>query len=123
MKRIALENMTVEQLVDRFVEIALAQDEALLMDEVEKYNRLYDQMDVLKQELKKRQGDGRASLLPLLKHKNAQVRLKAAITTLSIDPQAARNALQKIVDQKEFPQAANASGMMDALDEGRYVPS
>jgi len=115
--------MTVEQLVDRFVEIALAQDEALLMDEVEKYNRLYDQMDVLKQELKKRQGDGRASLLPLLKHKNAQVRLKAAITTLSIDPQAARNALQKIVDQKEFPQAANASGMMDALDEGRYVPS
>jgi len=49
MKRIALENMTVEQLVDRFVEIALAQDEALLMDEVEKYNRLYDQMDVLKQ--------------------------------------------------------------------------
>lgn len=123
MKRIELGAMTVEQLVERFTEIALAQDEALLMDEVKKYSRLYDQMDLLKRELKDRQGDGRSNLLPLLKHKNAQVRLKAAITTLSIDGQAARQALQNISDRNEYPQAASARSMMDALDEGRYVPS
>jgi len=115
--------MTEEQLVERFTEVALAQDEALLMDEVGKYNRLYDQMDSIKRELKDRQGDGRSSLLPLLKHKNAQVRLKAAIATLSIDLEAARQALQNISDKSEYPQAMEARGMMDALDEGRYVPS
>ena len=123
MKRISLEDMTVEQLVERFREIALAQDEALLMDEIGKYNRLYDQMVVLKRELKEREGDGRSDLLPLLLHKNAQVRLKAAIATLSVDPQAARQALQDISDKNEYPQAMSARGMMKALDEGRYVPS
>lgn len=123
MKRAATKGMTEEQLVERFTEVALAQDEALLMDEIGKYNRLYDQMDLLKRELKDRQGDGRSSLLPLLKHKNAQVRLKAAIATLSIDLEAARQALQSISDKNEYPQAMEARGMMDALDEGRYVPS
>lgn len=123
MKRVSLEDMTVEQLVEQFTEIALAQDEALLMDEIGKYNRLYDQMDLLKRELKDRYGDGRSSLLALLKHKNAQVRLKAAIATLSIDLEAARQTLQSISDKNEYPQAMEARGMIDALDECRYVPS
>lgn len=123
MKRVSLEDMTVEQLVERFTTMALDQEEALLMDELAKYNRIYDQMEAVEQELKKRSRDQRHVLLPLLDHKNAQVRLKAAIATLAIEPEAAREALQKIVDQKEFPQAGSAGSMLDALDEGRYVPS
>lgn len=115
--------MSNGELVERFTTMALEQDEALLMDEIGKYNKIYDQMEAVKKELKARAGDERRLLLPLLEHRNAQVRLKAAIATLAIEPEAARNALQKIVDQKEFPQAANASGMIDAVDEGRYVPS
>jgi hypothetical protein len=123
MKRVSTKDMTVEQLVERFTTMALDQDEALLMDELARYNRIYDQMDALKKELKVREGDKRRVLLPLLDHGNAQVRLKAAIATLTIEPEAAREALQKIVDQKEFPQAGSAGSMLDALDEGRYVPS
>jgi hypothetical protein len=115
--------MSNGELVERFTTMALEQDEALLMDEIGKYNKIYDQMEAVKQELKARAGDQRRLLLPLLEHRNAQVRLKAAITTLAIEPEAARNALQKIVDQKEFPQAANARGMIEAVAAGRYVPS
>jgi hypothetical protein len=123
MKRIALQEMTVEQLVEQFTTMALEQDNALLEDEIGKYNRLYDKMEELEQELKERDDDQRRLLLPLIDHPNSEVRLKAAIATLSIDPEAARQALQHISDNNEYPQAAYARGMMKALDEGRYVPS
>lgn len=123
MKRNRFAEMSNGELVERFTTMALEQDEALLMDEIGKYNKIYDQMEAVKQELKVREGDKRRVLLPLLDHRNAQVRLKAAIATLAIEPEAARQALQKIVDQKEFPQAGSAGSMLDALDEGRYVPS
>lgn len=123
MKRIALQDMTEEQLVDRFAEIALDQDDALLMDEMRKYTRLYHEMEALEQELNGRAGDERRLLLPLLDHRNAHVRLKAALATLAVAPEAARNALQRISDENEYPQAMEARTMMDALDAGRYVPS
>lgn len=118
-----LEKMSSKDLVKIFEKIALEQDEALLMDEYAKYNRLFDEMELLEQELKKRDGDQRRLLLALFPHPNAEVRLKAAMATLAIDLAGARETLQKIVDQNEFPQAAKASGMMSALDEGRYIPN
>jgi len=123
MRQFALHDMTVEQLVEAFTTMALEQDEAILEDENTKYNRLYDRMEALKQEMKGRAGDQRRALLPLLGHKNAQVRLKAAIATLAIDLDAARNALHEISNRNEYPQAADARRMMRSVDEGRYVPS
>ena len=123
MKQSELASKSIDQLVDTFVSMALAQDYAELSDDLAKYNRLYDEMDTVRQELKSRAGDGRRALLPLLNHRNAQVRLKAAISTLALEPEASREALQKLADSNEFPQAARASGMLEALDEGRYVPS
>lgn len=123
MTRAKLHDMTVAQLVDRFEAIALAQDEAILYDEHGKYNRLYDEMDLVKEELKSRAGDQRRALLPLLTHSNAQVRLKATIATLALAPNEARRTLQSIIDGKEYPEAADAWGMLEALDEGRYKPS
>lgn len=116
-------HMNVDELVELFESIALKQDHALLMDEISKYNRLYDEMEALEQELKGREGDARSELLRLFKHRNPQVRLKAASATLAVDPQSARATLQAISDAKEYPQAASARSMMRALDEGRYVPS
>lgn len=37
--------MSIDQLVARFAEIGIAQDEAILYDEHAKYRRLYRQMD------------------------------------------------------------------------------
>ena len=118
-----LANLTVDQLVERFVAIALDQHEAMRHDDNAKYNRLYGQMDDVKQELKSRAGDQRRALLALLDHPNAQVRLKSAITTLALAPEAARQALQVISDRQEYPQAADARGMMRAIDEGSFIPS
>jgi hypothetical protein len=119
----SLKNLGVEELVDEFLSMALAQDEALLEEEYGKYNRLFDRMEDVKETLKNRDGDERRVLLPLLGHRNAQVRLKAAIALLAVKPDAARATLQQMSDANEYPQAARARGMLKALDEGRYVPS
>lgn len=123
MRKPNLGEMTVDELVDRFAAIALAQDEAILDDETTKYNRLYDQMELVKAELKSREDDQRRALSSLFKHPNAQARLKAAIATLAILPEPARIVLQTISDNNEYPQAADARGMMRALDEGSYMPN
>ena len=70
MKRTNLSEMTVEQLVRRFTEIALEQDKAILMDDNAKFNRLYLQMKAAEEELKSRAGDQRRALLPLYRHSN-----------------------------------------------------
>jgi hypothetical protein len=123
MKRGDVEAMSVDQLVEQFTAIAIDQDRAITQDDSAKFNKLFDRMEDVKRSLKSREGDQRPALAPLLKHRNAQVRLKAAIALLALEPEAARDALQKISDANEYPQAADARGMLRALDEGRYVPS
>ncbi|MCZ7595254.1 MAG: DUF2019 domain-containing protein [Hyphomicrobium sp.] len=123
MKRSAIQGLDIEQLVARFEAIGLEQDRAIHTDENAIYNRLYREMELVEQELKGRDGDQRSALLPLLQHKNPQVRLTAAIVLLALEPKVARTALQKMWDTQEFPQAGDAMGMMRALDEGRYVPT
>jgi hypothetical protein len=123
MKQTALNKLTVEQLVQRFTAMALEQDQADLNDDVEKINRLFRQMESVKEELKIRTGDQRRALLRLYDHPNAQVRLKAAKATLAVAPQAARRALQLIVDAREHPQALDAGMTIRALDDGAFMPT
>jgi hypothetical protein len=123
MKRSDLRDLTSDQLIERYVGIALDQDRALLLDEISKFNSLYDEREGLERELKGRTGDQRRELLSLFGHPNAQVRLNAAIATLALEPQAARQALQTISDWHEYPQAAHARGMLSALNAGTYRPS
>src|SRR5882762_6457710 len=103
MKDDRFEDMTVSQLVERFTSIAIAQDNALRLDEITKFNRLYDEMEAVEDALKSRNGDQRRALLPLFLHPNAQVRLKAATATLALAPEAARQTLQIISDRQEYP--------------------
>jgi hypothetical protein len=56
-------------------------------------------------------------------HPKPLVRLKAAFATLAVFPEESRHILQGIVDQKEYAEAADAFGMLRALDKGTYVPS
>lgn len=123
MKQMKFEAMTVDQLVERFVEIGLDQDRALLENDVEEFNRLFDKMQVVNQELKSRAGDQRRALLSLYGHPNLQVRLKAAKTTLAIAPLAARDVLEAIKDSKIQPQALDAGMSLRNLDQGIYKPT
>ena len=123
MKRADLTQMSVEELVLRFTAIALDQDEAILMDDNAKFRRLYWQMDAVENELKAREGDRRRALLPLYEHSNLQVRLKAAVATLAVEPEAARRELQAISDSRAYPHAGDAGMTLVALDRGIFKPT
>lgn len=122
MRRARFSQMSDEQLVDLFERMAVAQDQALLMDELSKYNKLFDDMEAIESELRRRPGDQRSRLSVLFGHSNAQVRLSAANATLAVAPELARRVLQQLSDRNEYPQAASARSMISALDAGRYVP-
>jgi hypothetical protein len=53
MKNTNLDNLTIAQLVERFAALGIEEDEAVFDDDNAKYNRLYGQMDAVKQELKR----------------------------------------------------------------------
>jgi hypothetical protein len=103
--------------------MARPQYDALYVVDTKKYNRLYATMVDIRNELKRREGDQRRALLPLLDHPNVQVRLKAAITMLAVAPELARAALGSVRDSGILPQSADAEGMLEAVDDGSYVPS
>jgi len=62
MKSIKLHDMTLDQLVGRFADIALAQYEALMLDRIGAYNKLLDKMQAVAQELRSRDGDQRKKI-------------------------------------------------------------
>jgi hypothetical protein len=118
MKPLRIRDMTLEQLVERFTEIALAQDQALAADDNTKYNRLFDQSIEVMAELMTRPIEHRRALMALYHHPSAQVRYKAAVATIDFAPKAARRVFEAISERNEFPQAADARGMIRNLDEG-----
>ena len=122
MKRAKLQDMAVNQLVERFTAIGIEQDQALLRRQHARFNRLFDEMVAIEDELKRRDGDQRRQLLSLYNHPNAQVRLNAAKATLAVAPEPARRALQTIADSREYPQAGNAGMSLDNLELGIFKP-
>jgi hypothetical protein len=122
MKHINFAVMSIDQLVDRFAEIGIAQYDALLYDQLSKFKKLYWQMDSVDKELRSRGRQARLALLPLYQHPNIQVRLKAAVHTLGVAPDAARNILRIIKESGWLPQAGDAGMLLRSLDRGEYKP-
>jgi len=118
-----LETVTVDQLVERFVEIGIAQDDALLGNEITRFNYLFDQMQEVVQELQRRSGDQRRALVALYDHPSMQVRVKAAKNTLAVAPQAARDTLENIKASKWQPQALEAGMSLWNLERGVFKPT
>jgi hypothetical protein len=116
-------DMTIVELVKRFTDIALSQHGALRNYEVGRFNRLFDQMEAVENELKARDGDKRKELLGLFDHPNPQVRLKAAVATLAVAPKEARELLQVISDSDSGPQMLDAGMTLLQLDEGAFKPT
>ncbi len=124
-----LSEMSVDQLVERFAAIGEAQYQALEEHEdwIEdnpnlKFNRLFKQMNEVDNELRARGRDARLALQRLYSHPNIQVRLKAAVSTLGVAPEGARQVIQKIADTDWFPQAGDAGMTLFALDDAIFRP-
>jgi hypothetical protein len=118
-----LEKMTVEQLVDRVTQIAVEQQTAELHGDLRKMRALYWKMDAVENELRARPGDQRRALLPLLQHGNIQVMLKAALSTLALEPNASRLVLEAIRFSTQQPQALEVGMSLHFLDEGVFKPT
>ena len=103
-----IKKASVAQLVERFVEIGVAQDWALLGNEISKVNQLFREKREIVDELKSRPGDQRRVLLDLYAHSSLQVRLNAAKATLAIAPIAARQLLESLTENKLYAQAGDA---------------
>jgi hypothetical protein len=123
MKMIELDTMRSIDLVDRFAEIVVAQDRALLAGERTKFNRLFRQMMDVANELKSREGDQRGLLLQLFDFPNMQVRLQAAKLTLAVAPIEARHLLQIIADSNWMPRSGDAGMSLSNLERGVFKPS
>lgn len=118
MKSGDLISMTTVQLVDHFRDLAIGQYHAEIEGSIGKFNRLYDVISAVTQELKSRAGDQRAALVPLFVHPNPQVRLVAAQKAFKTAPVVARQVFQDLSDRNIYPQAAYARQSMLALDRG-----
>ncbi len=122
MKKPNLSSMSLDELVDRFAEIGVQQDDALWDGKYAKFGALYKQMDQIDSELKLRGTDARRALLRLYTHPNIQVRLKAAVRTLAVAPEVARRALEAIANSRLYPQAGDAGMLLEGLDDGTFKP-
>ena len=123
MKTSKINHLSTGQLVARFAEICLDQDQALLRSDIAGFNRLYGQMVAIRDELKSRMGDERRALVALYNHENAQVRLQAARASLAVAPEEARRVIELIANGRKFPQAGDAGMTISNLDSGVFKPS
>jgi Domain of unknown function (DUF2019) len=123
MKPAQLQSVALRKSYERFISAGWEQHESLLYGDTDKYNRLFEEIRAIEDELKRRGEDERRALASLLDHPSAQVRLNAAVATLALEPEAARQALELISDRNEYPQAPYARDMLWALDRGTYKPS
>jgi hypothetical protein len=122
-RRVQLRNLTATELVERYVAISLEQYAAIEWDEISRFNRLFGLMVAVEEELKRREGDQRRTLLPLLEYRNLQVRLNAAKAMLAVEPRAARRALEMIQATQWMPQAADAGMCLSNLDSEIFKPT
>lgn len=118
----SLAKISSEALVDRFIRLAIAHDDALLGFETQKANRILARIWAVVAELKSRPGDQRRVLLELYSHSNPEVRLQAAGATLAIAPEAARRVLESMKDING-PQRLDAGMKIYFLDRGIYKPT
>jgi hypothetical protein len=123
MKQVDLGAMSSKNLVERFAEIVVAQDRALLGGETTRFNRLFRQMMDVANELKGREGDQRRLLLDLFTFPNMQVRVQAAKLTLAVAPVEARKQLEAIADTHWMPQVGDAGMSLSFLDRGVFKPT
>jgi hypothetical protein len=103
--------MSIDQLLGVFEDACLAQDETLFFPEDTKiYNeKTAVLMDIL-QELKARGPEARRSLLRLLSHENAQVRVQAATFVYPVAREEARKCLEDLASAK-LPFVSLCAGM------------
>jgi hypothetical protein len=111
-----------EDLASRFETLCLEQHRSLDREEISEFNKRFDVIQAIEDELQSRAGDRRIILRQFYNHRNSQVALTAARATLAIDYADARRTIEEIAESDDFPQAGDAGMALWAMDEGIYKP-
>lgn len=115
-----LSNYSVEQLVDFFLMISREQRDLNVFGPPSKYNRLYDRILAIVEELKSRPGDQRNALRPFLDHLNLQVKMNAAYALLPIAKDEAVAVLRWVAESRHMPFCVDASMSVEAIEEDDF---
>ncbi|MEW6768493.1 MAG: DUF2019 domain-containing protein [Pseudomonadota bacterium] len=116
MTSVDLSTLSIDQLLARFVELCLDDEQAHDLAKVSVSNRLVYEISDVKKELQKRPGDQRSALIALFKHPNLYVRYHVATNLMSVMPEEARRQMQAIADSKQYPIAGSAGTYLLMLD-------
>lgn len=110
--------MTVDELVQLFEQISVAEGEASANFETAKVNRLFRRRRELLSEMRHRDADERPALFVLYAHKHPQVRLNVAKSTYALNPEKAESILREIAGSRMFPWAGVAGMSLSLLADG-----
>jgi hypothetical protein len=100
-----LASLSTDALLRRFEALCIQQYDALDRNEIAAFNRRYDKIQAIEDELQSRPGDQRRVLMQLFGHPNMHYA-------------AARRQLEAIVEEQWFPQAGDAGMTLYFLDTG-----
>jgi hypothetical protein len=112
-RRTGLEDKSLEDVVERFKECAVAYDDADGTDEKE---HLYWDLDGVKQELQRRPGDQRRALFGLYMHSDIRIRAAAADATRTLAPLLSRHRKLNIDDDDWTPPVSGVDIAQAGLD-------
>src|SRR5579872_4968053 len=109
--------VSVDDLLKRFEEVCIEQYDTYLTDDIEKYNKDFEILVSIKDELKARGSEARRALLRLLSNDNPQVRLQAAKFVYPVARDEAKKCLQDIEAAKLPDQSLSAGMALHRLEE------
>lgn len=131
MKTPKLQELSNEQLTERFKQLSLQQGDAERSNDMRTYNRRSEQLDDVGAELRRRGAEARRALVPLLDCPRdagplsavAQCRYNAARELLAVEPTRARATLEELANSVTRYQMAHARHALGVLDDATFKPT
>ena len=122
MKTSTLDNLSDDELIDRFAIAAKERGAAVLDSETRRANRMFDRMRAIDTVLRARGRGARMKLVRLMDEKDRFVRYYAALYLLGIAPDRAREIIEWNHKYWFDALAGDAGMLLLALDRGEYKP-
>jgi hypothetical protein len=122
MKKLRLDSLSDDELVERFVIAAKGMGSAVLDSETRQANRCYHYMRAIDAVLRSRGRGSRFRLEVLLGHEDRFVRYYAAQKLLGIIPERARSVIEWNYKYWFDAIAGDAGMLLLSLDRGEYKP-
>jgi Domain of unknown function (DUF2019) len=114
---------SIQDLVAAYLDVSLKEADAVERGETAKVRRLFEKRMQLDRLIRSRGLPARKSLIPLLDHRNAQVRLNAAKHLLAVAPTEARATLEDLAAHGPSQQRGDAGMCFWYMDKGIFKPT